>query len=159
MTISQRVNDYLDQQQINYELVPHEHSHSSLGSAIAAHLPLNQIAKAVLLKDHEDRRLVAILPANNKISLSALNDELNASFRLAKEQEVYNLFKDCDHGAVPPIAQAYGLTMVYDKRLENLPHIYLEAGDHENLIHLDQDAFKQLFNDNKHFVFSHEVLH
>jgi Ala-tRNA(Pro) deacylase len=159
MTIAARLNQYLNAHNIHYDLLSHQHTFSSLGTAIAARTPLANIAKAVLLKDHEDRKLMAILPANHKVSLSALNDELNASFHLMKEQEVYELFKDCDHGAVPPVGDAYDVNMIYEERLARLNDLYLEAGDHETLIHLNHENFMRLMASSKFANFSHEVLH
>ncbi len=79
MTISTRLDTYLTNNAIPYQVVNHSHSNSSIASAISAQIPLNFIAKAVILKDHEDRKVMAVLPAKNKISLAALNDELLGS--------------------------------------------------------------------------------
>ena len=87
MAISPKLDSYLTAHKIPYQMIEHHHSTSSIGSAIMAKIPLNQIAKAVILKDHEDRKLMAVLPAKNKISLSVLNDELLGSYHLLKEKE------------------------------------------------------------------------
>ena len=103
-------------------------------------LPMS-LAKGVVLEDHEGRHLMAVLPANAKVSLSVLNEELEAKYHLVKEQEVYRLFEDCEHGAIPPVGNIYHMAMVCDQFLTELDHVYLEAGDHETLIKLDKEAF------------------
>lgn len=159
MTISTRLDTFLSTHDIAYQAIPHGHSNSSVGSAVAAHVPLNQIAKAVMLIDHQGRKMMAVLPANNKINFSILNDELYGSYQLLKEHDVYHMFSDCEHGAIPPIGEAYNIAAVCDKQLDYLENVYIEAGDHETLLKLDRDSFKNMMTNTKHFSFSREVIH
>lgn len=159
MNISTRLDNYLTEHDMSYQVVPHYHSNSSIGSAVAAQIPLNQIAKAVLLIDHEGRKIMAVLPANNRISLSALNQELHGSYQLVKESEVYSMFTDCEKGAVPPVAGAYNMPLVCETTLDELENIYIEAGDHETLLRIDRKAFETMMEDGRHLRFSREVYH
>ena len=159
MTISTRLDNYLHKQNIPFNVIPHRHSNSSVGTAISAHIPLNQIAKAVILYDHEGRKLMAVLPASNRISLSKLNDELMASYQLVKEEQIASLFNDCDFGAIPPVGQAYNMSVVFDDKLKELDHVYIEAGDHESLIKLSIEDFMQMMKLARHTRFSREVYH
>ncbi|MDP7591303.1 MAG: YbaK/EbsC family protein [Litorilituus sp.] len=159
MTISTRLDSYLSMLNITYQVVEHKHSASSFGSAIMAKIPLNQIAKAVILKDHEDRKLMAVLPATNKISISAINDNLMGSYKLLKEREVYQIFKDCDHGAIPPVGEAFNMQMVCDEMLDKLNYVYIEAGDHRRLLRLTHDDYQTLCANSKHLRFSSDLIH
>jgi len=102
---------------------------------------------------------MAILPAKNKISITALNEQLFASFKLLKEQEIYSMFSDCEQGAIPPLSDAYNMPCVCDQQLDNLDDIYIETGDHQNLLHLKHDDFESLVAHARHFKFSHDVFH
>ena len=159
MTISTRLDSYLTAHNIHYQVVEHEHSVSSVGSAITASIPLNQIAKAVILKDHEDRKLMAVLPAKNKISLSAINDNLMGSYQLLKEHEIYQMFNDCEHGAIPPVGEAFNMQMVCDEMLDKLEYVYIEAGDHRNLLRISHDDYETICANSKHLRFSSELIH
>ena len=159
MIRSNRVTHYLDSQQIRYGLLSHPHSRSSVGSAISAQVPMHRVAKAVMLEDHEGRHLMAILPTDYKLSLSKLGEELNRSFKLVKEAKVYQLFTDCDSGAVPPIPNAYHMEAVYDDALINEPELFLESGDHETLIQIERADFKRMMEAHKHLRFSSKVIH
>jgi Ala-tRNA(Pro) deacylase len=159
MTIATRLDQYLSENQIDYQTVQHSHSHSSLHSAIAASIPPISLAKGVVLEDHEGRHLMAVLPANANINLSVLNNELCARYRLVKEHDIYKMFVDCEHGAIPPIGHIYHMTMVCEKALTELDYVYLEAGDHETLIKLDKTAFSQLMDHSKCLRFSTQILH
>ncbi|WP_440875439.1 aminoacyl-tRNA deacylase [Thalassotalea sp. PLHSN55] len=159
MTIPTRLQTYLNEHHINYHVVPHFHTGSSIATAISANIPLNELAKAVMLEDHQGKSVMAVLPANHKISLSALNDEMQASYRLMKEHQVYQRFNDCEHGAVPPIGDAYNVHVVCEKQLDQLEQVYIEAGDHQTLICLDKEGYQRMMAQGKHISFSREVYH
>jgi Ala-tRNA(Pro) deacylase len=76
-----------------------------------------------------------------------------------KEQELYQVFSDCNSGAIPPAADAYNINMVCDEILDTLSKVYLEAGDHKTLLCVDQDGFHTLMTSGKHLPFSHQVFH
>lgn len=159
MTMPTRLDSYLLEHQIQFETVYHNHSLSSLHSAVEADIPPLNIAKGVVLEDHEGRHLMAVLPASSKISIAVLNEALHASYRLVKEHDVYKLFKDCEHGAIPPVGEPYHMSVVCDSTLMALDFVYLESGDHETLIKLDQKAFRSLMSHSKCMRFGHEVFH
>jgi len=159
MSISTRLDSYLSANRIPYQVIEHEHSASSIGSAIMAKIPLNQIAKAVILKDHEDRRLMAVLPAKNKISLSVINDNLLGNYKLLKEQEVYQMFNDCEHGAIPPVGDAFNIHTICDAMLDQLDYVYIEAGDHRKLLRISHKDYEIIAANSKHLRFSSDVVH
>jgi len=159
MSISTRVVDYLQQQQIHFDVVSHPDSHSSLGSAIAACIEPNRIAKAVILEDHESRHLMAILPADKKISLTKLQMLLDSTLHLVGERALADMFSDCQQGAIPAFSRAYHLNAIYDEALTQMQDIYVEAGDHQTLIRLSAGQFLKLMGETKHARFSSELLH
>ena len=82
------------------------------------------------------------------------NESLGRKLKLAPENELPDLFKDCDSGAVPALSNAYGLDVIWDEQLTNASEIYIEAGDHESLIHMHGDAFCKLMEDLPHNIIS-----
>jgi hypothetical protein len=50
MGMSLRLKEYLDRHQIPYDMVHHAYSEGAAQSAIAGHVPLAQMAKAVILE-------------------------------------------------------------------------------------------------------------
>ena len=136
-------------------MLTHPHTSTSLETAHAAHVPGDRIAKSVVLED-ERGYLMAILPASHRVSLDALERQLHRKLALASEAELTGLFEDCEIGAVPPVADPYGMPAVIDDRLWNLPDVYFEAGDHEDLIHLSGEAFQEIQVHAQHGSFSCE---
>ena len=53
MTIAPTLQKYMDEHGIRYDLVLHEPTLSTLGSAHAGHISGNQLAKGVVLRDGE----------------------------------------------------------------------------------------------------------
>jgi Ala-tRNA(Pro) deacylase len=154
MGISARVASFLETQNIEYDTIGHPYANNAANAALAAHVLPKSVAKAVVLEDHDNRHLMAILPADHKLSLQKLNEKMHMELHLVDECQVYEIFSDCDPGAVPAIAQAYHMNAVYDEALDQLDDIYLEGGDHETFIHLDKAQFGKLMNNTKHARFS-----
>lgn len=143
MAISHKLKQYLDRNHVDYSLVAHAHTRSSEDSARSAHIPLHQMAKAVVLED-EQGYIVGVLPSNNRIEVDWVNEELGREFELAEEGEFDTLFGDCDTGAVPALSEAYGIEVIWDEQLRHSSDIYIEAGDHEHLVHLSGEDFNAL---------------
>ena len=143
MTIAATVQQYLKDQHVLYETLPHAHTPSSIRAAEAAHIPAHQLAKGVVLED-ETGYLLAVLPADRWVQLGRLSMRTDRQLGLATEEEISELFADCAPGAIPPLGAAYGLETIIDRELIEEPDVYFEAGDHEALIHMDNADFMRL---------------
>jgi Ala-tRNA(Pro) deacylase len=129
---------------VQYDVVTHSHSRSSMETAELAQVPGDRLAKSVVLED-EDGFLMAVLPSTH-LRLGRLSRELNRRFRLATEEDGGALFEDCEPGAIPPLGSAYGMHTIVDDSLAEQPEIYFEAGDHERLIRVSREQFMQLMD-------------
>jgi Ala-tRNA(Pro) deacylase len=155
MTIAARVESYLREHEIGYELVPHRSTGSTHESALAAHVREDHIAKAVVVRDPQGDALV-VIPGDSWLELDALNRETGRDFRLDGESELAHLFPDCAEGAIPPIGPAYGLETFLDDALTTLANVYFEAGDHRHLVHVKGEDFLELLPGVRHGHFSRE---
>lgn len=144
MAIAITLQEYLDGNGVNYDVLKHRHSASSFETSSSARVPMKQLAKAVVYRDEDHHYLMAVIPSQNHAQTPPLNKLTNHRLQLATEAELGKLFSDCELGAVPPVGQAYNVRVVWDDRLLNEEDIYLEAGDHEHLIHLKKDQFADL---------------
>ena len=153
MAIATTLKSYLEKHHVDYDMVHHSHSATALESAHSAHVPGHQVAKAVVLED-ENGYVVSVLPSVNRLDLEWVNESMGRTLKLAHESELRNLFQDCDVGAVPALSNAYGLDVIWDEQLTNASEIYIEAGDHEHLIHMHGDEFCKLMADLPHNIIS-----
>lgn len=155
MAIAEAVKNYLSQKSVDYDLVSHSHSGSSHETATASHVSEDHIAKGVIVKDASGYAMV-IVPAVNYVEMKHVRKELARELELVEEDEFAKLFPDCEPGAVPPLGPAYQIETFLDETLTSLANIYLEAGDHEHLVHISGDGFKTLLSGVRHGHYSHE---
>jgi Ala-tRNA(Pro) deacylase len=153
MAIARTIKSYLDERGVDYDTVEHPHTETAMDSAKSAHVPPHQMAKAVVLED-EGGYIVSVLPSNNRLNLGWVSEELNRELKLASEPELRELFGDCDIGAIPALSEAYGLKVIWDDQLKHASDIYIEAGDHEHLIHLRGEDFQKLMEALPHSIIS-----
>lgn len=146
MGIAATLRDYLDRHGVPYELRRHAETRSTTRTAKEAHVPGERVAKPVVIED-ADRYIVVVIPATQRIDFTALHRQFGRQVGLATEPEVEALFKDCAPGAVPALAQAYGLEVAVDDALLDLDDVYFEAGDHRELVRLSGAAFRALMDD------------
>jgi len=149
MTISTTLKNYLTEQGIDYEVLPHRHTDTTLNAASSAHIPATSVAKSVILED-ETGYLMAVIPANHHVKIGQVNKVLGRKLGLATEPEIRSLFADCELGAIPPVGKAFGIDTIVDDRLDECSDIYMEAGDHEDFIHLNGASFRRLMQNAQH---------
>lgn len=153
MAIAITLKEYLADRRIDYDVITHRETASASRSAEACNISGDRLAKAVIVKDAAGY-LIAVLPASHHIRLGQLSRLLARDLDLASEQEASALFPDCATGAFPALGSAYGLEVVVDDSLARLPDVYLEGGDHANLLRLGGEQFRGLTEQARHGSFS-----
>jgi len=157
MTIALTLEDYLTDNNVPYDVMSHRYTNNSIDSARAAHIPKNQMAKSVVLKD-DDGYVMAVIPANHHVQLGVLSNSMNRRLGLATEAEVASLFADCDLGAIPPTGEAYNMEVVIDDDLADCRDIYFEGGDHRDIVHMNGEDFQWIMREAQHCHFSQQFL-
>jgi Ala-tRNA(Pro) deacylase len=156
MAIATTLKDFLTEHHVDYNVVPHSRTLTSMETAAEAHVPGDRLIKCVVIEDDQGYLMVA-LPSTHRLELGQLHRQLQRNLGLATEDELAGLFKDCELGAIPPIGPAYGIETVVDDSLLQEDDVYFEAGDHEDLIHVSGKQFQDLVAGARHGHFSHHV--
>ena len=144
MSISRKLQDYLDRHKVHYEVLAHQEAFRAPEVAHALHAPVKDMAKVVMMRV-EERSVMTVLPANWKVDLHRLRDVfLTNHVRLATEQEFKDLFPDCDVGAMPPFGNLYGLDVYVDRSLTEDEQIVFQAGNHSEAIRMRYTDFADL---------------
>jgi len=141
MAVSNTLKRYLDSSNIQYDVLSHPFSRSSMETAEAAKVSGHQLAKGVIFKD-EKGYLMAVLPSPLHVQITILNELTERNLEMIEEDEVGRLFGDCDLGAIPPVGDAYRIEVVLETALVDEESIYFEAGDHQKLIHVKGEDFQ-----------------
>lgn len=143
MAIAMTLQEYLDRWGVEYEILQHSHSSSSLETAESAHIPGRLLAKCVMTEDYRGY-LMVVVPADHQVEFDLLDEATDRRLELATEAELMDIFNDCEPGAMPPLGEAYGIDVALDVSLADCDEIYFEAGNHSELIHLHGDDFRDL---------------
>lgn len=144
MTMATRLQTCLTQHHSQYEVLRHKPSRSSPETARRAGIPLERLAKPVILDDARGHWLMAVVPASRQLDLHKLRNLTSENWRLARESNFSSNFSDCDIGAIPAVGSAFGMETVIDQSLMAAPDVYFEAGDHEGLVHMKTEQYLQL---------------
>jgi Ala-tRNA(Pro) deacylase len=136
MTILRRLQDYLDNHHVHYEVLGHHEAYTAPELAHVLHVSGKIFAKVVIVKA-DDRFLMVVLPSNWRIDFERLTYVLGASYvRLATEDEFTGLFPDCEIGAMPPFGNLYGLEVYVDQSLTEDDEIVFQGGTHVGAVKL-----------------------
>lgn len=130
-----RIADFLAEQQVAFECVPHPPAFTAHRRAKYLHVPGKCVAKGVLLAGPRGLFL-AVLPATHQVDGGRLATALGGAVRLATDREVAEVFCDCEWGAVPPFGSLYGLPTVLDEELRPDAGIVVEGHSHAEAVRL-----------------------
>lgn len=144
MGIAVTLEKYLKSKAISYEVIPHKYTEGSFNTAVAARIPCRQLLKGVVFRDEDFYYTMAVLPASHRVRRMTLNQIFDRHLQLADEEELDDLFYDCEKGAIPCLGQAYGMNIIWDDDIELSDDYFLEAGDHQHLIRLKRNSLHKL---------------
>jgi Ala-tRNA(Pro) deacylase len=146
MSMSQRIQEYLDSKNVRFELLPHYPAFPAQKTAQSLHVSGKHFAKSVVL--HADGRLVmAVLPASHRLNLHDLRQELEVRhLEMAPESEVEKICSDCELGAFPPFGHFYEMETWVDRVLTKSEEIVFNAGTHTEAIRMKYADYAELEN-------------
>ena len=124
-----RVPNYLADHQVPFETVVHPPTYTATKRAQALQVPGRWIAKCVLLVGPHGY-ILAVLPATHHIDLTAIADDLGGPVRLARVEEIPEVFRDCEWGTLVPFGTLYGLPTLLDESMDAEASLVFEAHLH-----------------------------
>jgi Ala-tRNA(Pro) deacylase len=107
------LTEYLAQHHVEFEFLQHAPAFSAPRLASQLRLPGTQVAKTVLLRG-PDSLLLAVLPSTHQVDLAALSCALGGPVRLARAEDMVDVFYNCEFGMAPPFGKLYGLPVWLD---------------------------------------------
>ena len=129
-----RIHEFLQAAKVPYTVVPHRPAFTAQEEAAAAHVPGRDWAKVVVCFV-DGQPVEALLPAPFLVDFDRLLElTCGKAIRLARDEELRELFPDCEPGAVPPFGELFGQTVFADVRLASESEIVFSAGTHTDAI-------------------------
>ena len=156
MGVAITLENFLKTKDIEFDILEHRYAEGSYNTALCADVPSEQMVKGVVFRDEDLHYTMAIVPASHRVLRHTLNQIMDRKLELADEEELDDIFFDCEHGAIPSFGQAYGINVIWDDKLQTATDLWLEAGDHEHLIHIHQQDFNRLMANHMHETISCE---
>ena len=156
MGMSMTLREYLDREGVDYDVIEHPRTTSTMRTAESLHIPGDRIVKTVIFADEYDY-LMVVVPATHLIEVDTLGRILHRDLNLVKERELSEIFTDCEVGSIPPLGAAFGIPVLMDESLSELPEVYFEAGDHSEVVHVSGEDFMQLMESAEQGHISHHM--
>ena len=114
------------------------------------------LAKAIVLKDDEGF-VMAVIPSTHKLEARKVRELTDRRLEMVGEDELGPLFEDCELGAVPPLAAAYGLEAVWDEALAQVNQVLFEGGDHAEVVRVSGEDFRKLMGGARRGTLGHQI--
>ncbi len=137
------VQEFLKQNGVSYELIPHEQAYSAQEVAAAEHVTGHKFAKTVIVKAGEETHML-VLPASRHVDFKKAGKLVGAKLEMASEEEMKTLFPDCEIGAEAPFGSQYGLKTFVDESLQGVDEIVFRAGRHDQTIKMSYADYEKL---------------
>lgn len=142
--IARKLKEFLEKNDVKYEVIRHPASYTAQETAETAHIPGTQVAKTVIVNIDGDLAM-AVLPANQKVILQELREITGADdVRFAQEDDFDNMFPGCETGAMPPFGNLYGMDVYVSPGLTQQDEIVFNAGSHRDLVKMSYRDFERL---------------
>jgi Ala-tRNA(Pro) deacylase len=138
-----RVPDFLLEQHIPFETLLHPPAFTAQKRAHFLRVPGRQVAKSVLLHGPEGY-LLAVLPATQHVDTEQVALALGGPVRLADDDEIASVFRDCEWGVVAPFGTLYGLPVLLDAGIAPDALMVFETTTHVEAVRLRCRDFERL---------------
>jgi Ala-tRNA(Pro) deacylase len=120
----------LDEQGVDYGVVPHERTGCALADARVSGVPAHRVVKTIALWANGQLQVVA-LPATTRLDLSRVRELLgDEAARLATEDELTRQLVELDAGALPPFGAPAPPLALVDRRVLSCNWVLANGGDH-----------------------------
>ena len=141
---SQRLQEFLTEQQVDFHTVTHPHAFTAVQTAASAHIDSHAMAKTVMVRV-DGKLAMAVLPSNEWLDIERLRAAAGArEVRLASEAEFRDRFPECEVGAMPPFGNLYGMEVYVADSMAEDERIAFNAGNHRELMWVRWRDFERL---------------
>jgi Ala-tRNA(Pro) deacylase len=133
-TPSNALIDALQEQHIDYELIPHRRTQSAAAEARAIGVDPGHVAKTLVLATGAGF-VRAVLSASERIDFRKVKAVLGSGdVHLASEQVLAGAYPQFELGAIPPVGGPGHDLVLMDERLRDTESVVFEAGTHEHSV-------------------------
>ncbi len=141
MPIAAKLSQFINRKGILCQPVHHPRSHDFAQAIEQANAVPELCAKCVALIDRNGPA-VAVIPFLADLNLEILNKTLGRNFQTLSSDMTSKLFSDCEPGAFPALAMAYGLPVIIDVDMLENETVFSASGCSSTLLKIPGTAFR-----------------
>ena len=141
MPIAAKLSQYINRKGILCQPVHHARSHDFAQAIEQASAVPELCAKCVALIDRNGPA-IAVIPFLAELNLDLLNDTLGRNFQTLSQDMTSRLFSDCEPGAFPALAMAYGLPVIIDTNMLDNDMVFSASGCSSTLLKIPGTSFR-----------------
>jgi Ala-tRNA(Pro) deacylase len=146
MKCRERLEAYLDEHHVPFQVQQHMQAFTAQRLAESEHISGKMVAKTVIV--WADNQMIAlVLPASSRVDLDKVQRALGVKeLRLAHETEFATTFPDCEVGTMPPFGNLYGIAVYVEKSLAEEEIIVFPVGTYTGTVslkYIDFDCLAQ----------------
>ena len=135
------LTDYLDTQDIEYELLEHERAVTGIEEAHAHGLKADEVLTTVIC-DTKGDHVALVVPSGERLDMALVHDVLeDPDAKLAKEGEISRDFGEFELGALPPVAPLLGVEVIVDPTVRDHGPVIFAAGTQTASVKVDAMEF------------------
>jgi Ala-tRNA(Pro) deacylase len=139
-----RLKELLVEANAKFEVIGPGPAYTAQETAATAHVPGHTFAKSVIVRA-DDQAVLLVLPAPHVVDMELLRKRLgSASLRLSTENEIRDLFPDCEVGAIPPFAPGPEVSLYADEGLLSKKEISFNIGSHKEIARVRSEDYVRL---------------
>jgi len=143
MDCKDRLEAYLREKQVPFEVRHHPRAITAQEVAASEHVPGKMLAKTVMVLA-DGKMVMLALPAPYQVDVDKAGKVLGVEVRLAHEEEFENTFPDCEVGAMPPFGNLYEVPVYVEAALAEDETIVFRAGTHTDTMSVSYADFERL---------------
>lgn len=146
MDMPSRLQQWLENANAQFELLPHAPGRSFAEMAADLGLPIEAIIRTVPLSDSQGR-LAALVPANYLLDFEALQSLTMRELDVLSSADAQHHFAGCALDARPALVNVFGWRVVCDENVFNHDRIYCESGSGNSLLGFSRAEFRRLLGE------------
>jgi Ala-tRNA(Pro) deacylase len=144
MNCKERMEAYLNENGVPFEVKRHSIAYTMPEVAAALHESGKHVAKVVMVVDGEQMAM-CVIPSACHLDLARVRELTGlGQARLAQEHEFSERFADCAPGAMPPFGNLYGLPVYVDRALAEQAEMVFLVGTHQESAKIAYGDFGRL---------------
>ena len=143
MSIPQKVKDYLDKQDIDYEELAHKTVYTAYDAAQTLKKELKQIAKNLLVQADKTFALV-VVPADKKVDLNKIKKALGVKKVSIPNEKVMIKVLKIKPGAISSFGKLHKLELIVDKAMLGAKQAVFSTGSYTDSVLMKVKDYVQM---------------